>query len=145
MSEATSDKQISSYALTVVLSDPTLQGTPPAPSAYSTGGSSSTSGNSQTGQSGSSSPTPTGQSAGSNKTNPSNQWVIYAAIIIIVVVAVVITIMRLPKRKPTGSTKAKHKGTTGISLKVSSKKPQGKVRLSSASLFKYFLRNWICL
>ena len=116
MSEATSAQQISSYALTVVTGDPILQGTPPAASEYSTGGSPSSSGNSQTGQSGSSptptgqsagsSPTPTGQSTGSNTTNSSNRWLIYAAIIIIVVVAVVITIKTLPKRKLQETKKA---------------------------------------
>ncbi len=105
MSEATSAQQISSYALIVVTGGPILQGTPPAASEYSTGGSPSSSGNSQTGQSGSS-PTPTGQSAGNNTTNSSNRWLIYAAIIIIVVVAVVITIKTLPKRKPQETKKA---------------------------------------
>jgi hypothetical protein len=145
MSEATPDQQISSYSLTVRPGDPILNGTAPDASVYSTGATSSSSGNSQTGQSSPPDSSSSGQSSGDNATGFSIQWLIYAAIIIVVIVAVVITIKTLPKRKTDEKAKAKRKGTTGTSTKAPSKKPQGKVRLGTAPLFKYFLGTLVCL
>jgi hypothetical protein len=135
MSEITPQQKISSYSLIVRPGDPTLTGNAPDPSAYGIIADSSSSQSSS-----SSSPTPTGSSTGNNTAGSSNEWLIYAAIIIIIIaVAVVITIKTFPKRKSAESTKTKN------SPKVPSKKPQGKVQFSSVSLFKYFLRNWVCL
>jgi len=127
MSDVTPDRKIASYLLVVQPANPTLQGTPPDPSAYSFNANlSPQTSSSQTNPT----PTSTGQSAnnsGANTSNSSNQWLIYAGIIIIIVVAAVAAIKNFPKRKSADRKKA----SADTSPKATSKKTQGRDRQHS--------------
>jgi hypothetical protein len=137
MSDPNTQHKISSYSLLVSTINPMeTSGTVPAASEYGIVADSSTQPDSST------NPTSNSSTGVNSPTHANYDWVIYAAIIIVVIAAVAITILRFPRRKPT-ETKTKHK--TASTSKSPSKKPQGKLRLNTAPLFKYFMRNWVCL
>jgi hypothetical protein len=119
MSQATPQQKITSYSLVVIPKAPLLTGPPfPDPSAYGLVADSAASATT--------SPTSSSSDGTSANTKAFDYtWLIYAAIIIVIIAAVAITIIRLPKR-PSDTKKTKQKASS--SQKVSSKKPQGKVR-----------------